>query len=245
MAQTKTMSVSVRRLQDALNMHLDDSEKSEFVDVLNEFHVKRDVSEFTKKLKRLLDTPAKKQILILIRKIIPKVDVEEYERCLRLDGRKFDSMPAKRSKKIQRSRPPLPSSELSKSFLFPVKGKKKAKEKTSKSKKENLSDSSQSMKGTMTTNRSGKVLKSALKDKGNEVKLIQLKHSGDAEKGFGFTIRGGADFGIGVYVLDVDKEGHAAKYGLLPGDLIMEVNDVSFEKITHGEAAQVSPHQLL
>jgi len=242
--QTKTMSAGVRRLQDALNMHLEESQKAEFVDLLNQFHISRNIVDFVQRLKQLLDTPAKQQIFPLIRKVIPKVNVEEYDRYLRFDGRKFDSMPAKRSTRMQRTRPPLSSSgDLSKSFLSAGNLKKQVKEarkSMGKQKDESQSDSSKStLKGSTSSARSGKLLKSMLKDKGHEIKLFHLKHSGDAERGFGFSIRGGLDFGTGVFVSMVDKEGHAAKYGLLPGDQILDVNDISFEKITHAEAAEV------
>lgn len=240
-AATKTMSSGVRRLQDALNMHLDEAQKSEFLEILNEFHINQNVLEFTQRLKKLLDTPAKMQIFPLIRKVIPKSNVDEYDRCLRFDGRKFHSMPAKRSTKLQRTRPPLSSSDLSsKSFISTAKLKKKRKEKLSKD--ENQSDSSIPPKSSTSTIKSGSVLRPMLKDRGHEVKLIQLKHSGNADKGFGFSIRGGTDFGTGIFVSMVDRDGHAAKYGLLPGDQILEVNDISFEKISHAEAAEVFTH---
>lgn len=223
----KTMSVSVRRLQDALNMHLDVQEKTEFVDVLNEYHITRDMPVFVKHLKQLLDTPAKKQMFHLIGKVIPKSDKESFDQCLKLDGRKFGTMPSKPKRKSKLLR----KDDLLKAFQIKPKSKQ---EKVNK--KDKLSDGSQSLRDKVSM-RSVKSLKSALKDSGSEVRRVQIKQSGD--QGFGFSIRGGSEYGIGIYVSMVDEGGMAQKQGLVPGDLLMEVNDVSFNKISHSEAAKV------
>jgi S1-C subfamily serine protease len=57
---------------------------------------------------------------------------------------------------------------------------------------------------------------------------------------FGFNIRGGSEYGLGVYVSSVDDGGPAEIQGLQVGDLIVEANDISFHNISHGEAARVS-----
>ena len=225
----RTMSVSVRRLQDALNMHLDIEEKTEFVDILNEFHITRDMPVFVKHLKQLLDTPAKKQMLPLIGRVIPKSEKTSFDQCLRLDGRKFGTMPSKQKIKSK----PLRKDELLKTFQLKQKTKP-----AKSSKKDKESDGSQSVRGAVSV-KSVKSQKSALKDSGNEVRRFHIKPSGDPEQGFGFSIRGGSEYGIGIYVSMVDEGGMAQKQGLVRGDLLLEVNDVSFNKISHAEAAKV------
>ena len=230
MSRHKTMSVSVRRLQDALNMHLDIEEKTEFVDVLNEFHITRDMPVFVKHLKQLLDTPAKKQMLPLIGKVIPKSEKASFDQCLKLDGRKFGTMPSKQKVKSK----PFRKDELLKAFQF----KQKPKQQTS-NKNDKESIGSKSVRGAVSL-KSAKSLKSALKDSGSEVRRLQIKQSSEPDRGFGFSIRGGSEYGIGIYVSMVDEGGLAQKQGLIPGDLLMEVNDISFHKMSHAEAARVS-----
>ena len=230
-SRIKTMSTSVRKLQDALSMHLDIQEKTEFVDILNEFHITRDVPVFVKHLKQLLDTPAKKQMLPLIGKVIPKSEKELFDQCLKLDGRKFGTMPSK----LKRKSKLLQKDELLKAFQLRPKSKS---DKASKKDKE--SEGSQSASGKLSS-KSIRSQKSVyvMKDPGSEVKRIQIKQSEDPDLGFGFSIRGGLEYGIGIYVSMVDEGGMAQKQGLLPGDLLMEVNDVSFHKISHANAAKV------
>ena len=231
-SRIKTMSVSVRRLQDALNMHLDIQEKTEFVDILNEFHITRDMPVFVKHLKQLLDTPAKKQMLPLIGKVIPKSEKELFDQCVKLDGRKFGTLPTKPKRKSK-----LPKKdELLKAFQIKPKAKP---EKAIKKDKESESLQSSREKASMKSVRSQKSFGSVTKESGSEVRRIQIKQSSDPDQGFGFSIRGGLEYGIGIYVSMVDEGGMAQKQGLLPGDLLMEVNDVSFNKISHSEAAKV------
>ncbi|XP_052790339.1 whirlin-like [Mya arenaria] len=239
---SKTMSKSVQKLQDALNMHLDATEKTEFVGILNQFQTSRNMHDFTRRLKQLLDTPAKRQLLKLIKKIIPKSDVEDFERSVQSEARKFDTMPAKRAKKMQRTRPPLNSDDANRSLLSLGKQKKQKKEKTIKLKDESQSSKNSFDQKLLTYNpvRAVKTVKSALKaGKCNEIKRIIMKLSSELDKGYGLSIRGGSDFGIGVYVSIVDKDGLAELNGVMPGDLILEVNNTSFQGISHNDAAEV------
>lgn len=229
------MSTSVRRLQDALSMHLDLSEKSEFVEILNQFHINRDISQFVRNLKLLLDTPAKTQLFALIKKVIPKADLDDFEKCLRFKSRKFDTMPAKQSKKLQRSRPPLTAADTA----LHLKSKKHRKEKSAKPKDESKSESSKNTLIGRVSETSKSCKSSNVRDKGTNTIHIVIGESGGDGKGFGFSIRGGVEYGIGIYVSLVDEGGMAEQQGLVPGDLLVEVNHVSFDKISHTEAAKV------
>ncbi|XP_066589211.1 whirlin-like isoform X2 [Prorops nasuta] len=55
----------------------------------------------------------------------------------------------------------------------------------------------------------------------------------------GLMIRGGLEYGLGIYVTGVDKDSVADRAGLLVGDQILEVNGQSFEESTHDEAVQI------
>ena len=58
--------------------------------------------------------------------------------------------------------------------------------------------------------------------------------------GLGFSIRGGAEHGIGIYVSYIEPNSVAERQGLEIGDQILILNGVRFQKISHEEAAVVS-----
>ncbi|XP_020486483.2 PDZ domain-containing protein 7 [Labrus bergylta] len=55
----------------------------------------------------------------------------------------------------------------------------------------------------------------------------------------GFNIRGGKEFGLGIYVSKLDPGGLAEQNGIKMGDQIMAANGVSFEDISHSSAVEV------
>lgn len=52
----------------------------------------------------------------------------------------------------------------------------------------------------------------------------------------GLNIRGGKEYGIGIYISRVDPGGLASRNGLRPGDQIVRVNEEDFLSITHSDA---------
>ncbi|KAJ8365296.1 hypothetical protein SKAU_G00141270 [Synaphobranchus kaupii] len=55
----------------------------------------------------------------------------------------------------------------------------------------------------------------------------------------GFNIRGGREFGLGIYVSKLDPGGLAEQHGIKMGDQILAANGVSFENISHNSAVEV------
>ncbi|XP_034464904.1 PDZ domain-containing protein 7a [Hippoglossus hippoglossus] len=55
----------------------------------------------------------------------------------------------------------------------------------------------------------------------------------------GFNIRGGKEFGLGIYVSKLDPGGLAEQHGIKMGDQILAANGVGFEDITHSNAVEV------
>ncbi|KAI3382683.1 hypothetical protein SNEBB_003906 [Seison nebaliae] len=55
----------------------------------------------------------------------------------------------------------------------------------------------------------------------------------------GLTIRGGLEYGLGIYITSVYPDGAAAEAGLKIGDMILEVNGISFLNILHSTAVQI------
>ncbi|XP_052032589.1 whirlin isoform X5 [Apodemus sylvaticus] len=86
---------------------------------------------------------------------------------------------------------------------------------------------------------------------------LHLLQSGDEKKvnlvlgdgrSLGLTIRGGAEYGLGIYITGVDPGSEAESSGLKVGDQILEVNGRSFLSILHDEAVKLlksSRHLIL
>ncbi|XP_061667090.1 PDZ domain-containing protein 7-like [Syngnathoides biaculeatus] len=55
----------------------------------------------------------------------------------------------------------------------------------------------------------------------------------------GFNIRGGKEFGLGIYVSKLDPGGLAEQNGIKMGDQILAANGVGFEDISHSNAVEV------
>lgn len=71
-----------------------------------------------------------------------------------------------------------------------------------------------------------------------EVRLVSLRRA-KAHEGLGFSIRGGSEHGVGIYVSLVEPGSLAEKEGLRVGDQILRVNDKSLARVTHVEAVKV------
>lgn len=72
-----------------------------------------------------------------------------------------------------------------------------------------------------------------------EVRVVSLRRA-KAQEGLGFSIRGGSEHGVGIYVSLVEPGSLAEKEGLRVGDQILRVNDKSLARVTHAEAVKVS-----
>ena len=70
------------------------------------------------------------------------------------------------------------------------------------------------------------------------LRTVLLERTNSSES-FGFSIRGGKDLGLGIYVSQVDLDTLADRGGLEVGDQLVEVNNVNFEWISHESAVMV------
>ncbi|ESO96044.1 hypothetical protein LOTGIDRAFT_116246 [Lottia gigantea] len=173
----RTLSLNVRRLQEALSVYLSDEETTGFIDALNTYNADRDVFEFVNNLKKILNSPTKRQLFPLVKRVIPRNDLDSFE-LLTKDSH---------------------SHTLTNGYSIPP---------------------------------------STIDDSADTFKLY-LRPSMNPNESFGFSIRGGTEYGLGVYVSSVDPGGVGELQGLQPGDLIVEANDISFKKISHIEAAKI------
>ncbi|XP_074929143.1 PDZ domain-containing protein 7 [Chelonoidis abingdonii] len=74
-------------------------------------------------------------------------------------------------------------------------------------------------------------------DESDVINVITVEKSVDGK--LGFSVRGGSEHGLGIFVSKVEKGSSADLAGLCIGDKITEVNGVSLESITMGSAVKV------
>ncbi|CAD5125502.1 DgyrCDS13711 [Dimorphilus gyrociliatus] len=68
------------------------------------------------------------------------------------------------------------------------------------------------------------------------VHLHNPKHHPTSEDNLGFNIRGGSEYGIGIFVSKIDPGGIAELQGLRLGDQILEVNGINTDNLSHRDA---------
>ncbi|XP_062832400.1 PDZ domain-containing protein 7 [Anolis carolinensis] len=77
----------------------------------------------------------------------------------------------------------------------------------------------------------------AKSDESDAINAITVEKSADGK--LGFSVRGGSEHGLGIFVSKVEEGSSAEQAGLCVGDKITEVNSVSLENITMGSAVKV------
>lgn len=167
----RPLSANVRRLHQALTALLSEAERERFILCLNAYHGRRNVCDLVRSLRALLDGPRRRQLLPLLRLVLP-----------RSDQLLFDQYTAEGPYLPPPGRPPPPPGEL---------------------------------------------------------RQVTLRRS-KAHEGLGFSIRGGAEHGVGIYVSLVEPGSLAEREGLRVGDQILGVNGKPLDRVTHAEAVKVT-----
>ncbi|XP_036607165.1 whirlin isoform X1 [Trichosurus vulpecula] len=176
----RLLSGNVRKLHHALNLLLSDAEREQFTHCLNAYHSRRNVYDLVRTLRLLLDSPDKRQLLPMLRLVIPRSDQ------LLFDQYTSEGPYLNRPSQVDFGSGPegAPVEELR-----------------------------------------------------GEVRLVSLRRS-KTNEGLGFSIRGGSEHGVGIYVSLVEPGSLAEKEGLRVGDQILRVNDKSLGRVTHAEAVK-------
>ncbi|XP_013420098.2 uncharacterized protein LOC106180619 [Lingula anatina] len=219
----RTLSVNVRRLQEAVNTLLEEEDRSDFIEALNVYHSKRNVYDFVQALKLIFDNSVKRQIIPLLRKVMPHSDQDAFDQYMYNDPitsiplntpylnqrglRRTSSVPSQQPFSLRRTK----SSEIIRRPSEPPKSK-----------------IYRQVNNTFDVE----------KNENNVVNHVTLKKNSSHE-GWGLSIRGGAEHGIGIYVSQVEPGSLADRQGLCTGDQILSANQVNFSDITHEEAAKI------
>ncbi|XP_068929947.1 whirlin isoform X5 [Petaurus breviceps papuanus] len=218
----RLLSGNVRKLHHALNLLLSDAEREQFTHCLNAYHSRRNVYDLVRTLRLLLDSPDKRQLLPMLRLVIPRSDQLLFDQYTSegpylkshivsapggangaglglLDGATAAS--------------PLPPA----AYWLP--------QPQSLSSRQSQVDFGSGPEGA------------PLEELRGEVRLVSLRRS-KTNEGLGFSIRGGSEHGVGIYVSLVEPGSLAEKEGLRVGDQILRVNDKSLGRVTHAEAVK-------
>ncbi|KAH9488897.1 hypothetical protein Btru_058318 [Bulinus truncatus] len=242
----RTMSPSIRQLQEALYTHLDDLEKKVFIEALSAYGTNRDVFELVNALRKVLNTPVKRELFPLVKRVIKHEDVEAFDLLTR-DERQHSTLPRpflyrphiadltviSKAKTVagdhhHHHHQPTPSQAGTAKSA----SQKSAPVSKSRSAESIVSSSREHKHKTLSRRSSRSTLM-------GEVIEIDAGVPNDEDGGYGFTIRGGSDIGVGIYVSSVDDGSYAHVHGLTVGDLILEANNISFSDVTHDEAARI------
>ncbi|XP_076854619.1 whirlin [Brachyhypopomus gauderio] len=224
----RVLSVNVRKLHNALNVLLNDLEREQFIHCLNVYHAKRNVFDLVQTLKIILNTPGKRNLLPMLRLVIPRSDQ------LLFDQYTSEGLYLKTELLTTAVNPQFPD-EISNTNNTNVHVRTPSvhfveqpeqvepRHVTARS----LPDFSTTAEGTAPV-----VLTH------EEIRQVTLKRS-KSNEGLGFSIRGGSEHGVGIYVSLVEPGSSAEREGLRVGDQIITVNDMVFDRVTHGEAVKV------
>ncbi|XP_076836141.1 whirlin isoform X2 [Brachyhypopomus gauderio] len=225
-SSTRTLSANVRKLHNALNLLLSDFEREQFIHCLNVYHSKRNVYDLVQTLKVILNAPSKRQLLPMLRLVIPRSDQ------LLFDQYTSEGLYLKSDALANSNGDPEPAPEASSSSptllghppqsLTAVRGSP-----------DNFSTSSD---GTATL--IPLLGRNFLPEPPGEIRQVTLKRH-KSNEGLGFSIRGGSEHGVGIYVSLVEPGSLAEKEKLRVGDQILKVNDKVFDRVTHADAVKV------
>lgn len=229
-SSARTLSANVRKLHNALNLLLSDLEREQFIHCLNVYHSKRNVYDLVQTLNVILNAPSKRQLLPMLRLVIPRSDQLLFEQYTS-EGLylKSELAPSNGSAETPPSDFPTASPTLPGNF----------------SPKPDFQVALRGSPDSFSTSSDGTAPlvpllgRNFIHEPPGELRQVTMKRH-KSNEGLGFSIRGGSEHGVGIYVSLVEPGSLAEKQGLRVGDQIMKVNDRIFEKVTHAEAVKVS-----
>ncbi|XP_060056007.1 whirlin [Erinaceus europaeus] len=255
-AGLRLLSANVRQLHQALTALLSEAEREQFTHCLNAYHARRNVFDLVRTLRVLLDSPVKRRLLPMLRLVIPRSDQLLFDQYtaegLYLPANTPYRQPAWGGP--DGSGPGLPGevrlvslrrAKAHEGLGFSIRGGSEhgvgiyvsLVEPGSLAEKEGLRVGDQILRV-------------------NDKSLARVTHAEAVKvnlvledgRSLGLTIRGGAEYGLGIYVTGVDPGSEAESSGLKVGDQILEVNGRSFLNILHDEAVKLlksSQHLIL
>ncbi|RXM95390.1 Whirlin [Acipenser ruthenus] len=233
----RTLSANVRKLHNALNLLLNDLEREQFIHCLNVYHSKRNVFDLVQTLKVILSTPSKRQLLPMLRLVIPRSDQLLFDQYTSEGLYLKSDLLASNGNPVAADSPGKAMPLAGNANALP--GHFQAPPLQHRPSSDSFSTTSE---GTVPpTPFPGRAV---FQETPSDIRQVSLKRSKNKE-GLGFSIRGGSEHGVGIYVSLVEPGSLAEKEGLRVGDQILRVNDKVFDRVTHAEAVKVSACLIL
>ncbi|XP_058842676.1 whirlin-like isoform X4 [Acipenser ruthenus] len=227
----RTLSANVRKLHNALNLLLNDLEREQFIHCLNVYHSKRNVFDLVQTLKVILSTPSKRQLLPMLRLVIPRSDQLLFDQYTSEGLYLKSDLLASNGNPVAADSPGKAMPLAGNANALP--GHFQAPPLQHRPSSDSFSTTSE---GTVPpTPFPGRAV---FQETPSDIRQVSLKRSKNKE-GLGFSIRGGSEHGVGIYVSLVEPGSLAEKEGLRVGDQILRVNDKVFDRVTHAEAVKV------
>lgn len=229
-SSARTLSANVRKLHHALNLLLSDPEREQFIHCLNVYHSKRNVYDLVQTLNVILNAPSKRQLLPMLRLVIPRSDQLLFEQYTS-EGLYLKSESVANNGNAEPP-PPAAGSPTPAGRLHP-------------SRPPDLQVALRGSPDTFSTSSDGTAPlvpllgSNFIHEPPGELRQVSMKRH-KSHEGLGFSIRGGSEHGVGIYVSLVEPGSLAERQGLRVGDQIVKVNDKVFDKVTHAEAVKVS-----
>ncbi|TRY57645.1 hypothetical protein DNTS_025894 [Danionella cerebrum] len=225
-SSARTLSANVKKLHNALNLLLSDLEREQFIHCLNIYHSKRNVYDLVQTLKVILNVPSKRQLLPMLRLVIPRSDQLLFDQYTS-EGLYLKSDMLARNGEPDGDHKGANSSPTQVAHFS-------AAQAALRGSPDSVSTSSD---GTATL--IPLLGRNFLPEPPGEIRQVTLKRH-KSNEGLGFSIRGGSEHGVGIYVSLVEPGSLAEKEGLRMGDQIMKVNDKVFDRFTHAEAVKIT-----
>lgn len=210
----RALSANVRRLHNALNLLLSDLEREQFIHCLNVYHAKRNVFDLVQTLKVILNTQNKRQLLPKLRLVIPRSDQLLFDQYT--------------SEGLYLKTDSLSRNDNAETFA----------DESDSTLQAYVSYIHEHPCFSSATDPTVSMAPLFCEDIFGDVRKVSLVRSRSHE-GLGFSIRGGSEHGVGIYVSLVEPGSAAEREGMRVGDQIVSANEVIFDNVTHIEAVKV------
>ncbi|XP_019744338.1 whirlin isoform X2 [Hippocampus comes] len=230
-SSARTLSANVKKLHNALNLLLNDFEREQFIHCLNVYHSKRNVYDLVQTLNVILNAPGKRQLLPMLRLVIPRSDQLLFEQYTS-EGLYLKSDLVASNGTAEPPPGHYPGASPTPPAHYP---------------QDNPAEFQVALRGSPDSFSSSSdgtaplvplLGRNFIHEPPGELRQVTMKRH-KSNEGLGFSIRGGSEHGVGIYVSLVEPGSLAEKEGLRIGDQIMKVNDKVFDKVTHAEAVKV------
>ena len=248
MSDRKRKKENMQLLHDTLIYSLTENERKSFTLILNEFQNGRDRSKFVLSLRRLLTSPSKQEVVPYLLAILPTREREHflqmwmqtsnYNAFYELDNNSNHTAASVRSDNRSTYSNPYPLlNRKDRSYNINVYSNTLPPRPPNNQRQKSVTFKAASTISDQ--NRQAHLAKKKnnpqRKSKTRFVSLQRDTGSGD----FGFSIRGGSEHGLGIYVSNVQEGSVADKMCLSCGDQLLQVNKHSFQNIDHPSAVKV------